>query len=473
MALMTGTLASYAPFPVLVGNDGAIRWAHFKTKRSSRPTEIVLHYTAGGTFENNVYYLSKANERRVSAHLVVAEDGRHVLICPLDWTAWHAGNWDHNAASVGIELVHPDSDMPYPEPQLAATVELCKTLCQLFDIPPNKIIGHKDIVPTVCPRGLDVATVRNRVAGVAAKPPAFYKPPFIFGMHEPGGEWLMDGCPGWILHLCELGHNPNHAGGHDFTSWADRGFGTIARLQHGWGEAGTIPLPRYYGDYVRRVANFVAGSRGCNVWQLGNELNQSQEWPQGQRPNLDAYVQLYAEVRRAIKGLPGHADDEILPAPVAPWNASMGDWVVLHRTLLTKIAALCGPPDGISIHAYTHGHDPGLVTSNVTMDPPYGHRHYNFMVYADFMHAIPLEQRHLPVYITEIDANDPWSDVDNGFCQAVVDEIDGWNGTQEQKILATVFYRWPKHDQWYIEGKSNLHRDLRKAALRKHTWRQS
>lgn len=303
------------------------------------------------------------------------------------------------------------------------------------------------------------------------QPQPFYKPPYIFGLHEPGGEWLMEDCPGWILHLCELGHNPNDTRGCDFTPWTNRGFGAIARLQHGWGDAGTIPLPKHYEDYIKRVTAFVANSRGCHVFQLGNELNHQQEWPQGQRPDLDGYVQLYMKVREAIKKLPGHANDEILPAPVAPWNASMGDWVVLHRALLIKIAALCGPADGISIHAYTHGHDPGLVTSNVTMDPPFAHRRYNFMVYADFMHAVPLEQRHLPVYITEIDANDPWLDIDNGFCQAVVDEINGWNSTQEQIILATVFYRWPKHDKWYIEGKANLHRDLRSAALKKHRWR--
>jgi len=205
-----------------------------------------------------------------------------------------------------------------------------------------------------------------------------YKPPYIFGLHEPGGEHLMEGYPGWIVFLCELGHDPNDISGRDFTPWTDRGFGAIARLQHGWGDAGTIPLPEHYGDYVTRVASFVASSRGCHIWQLGNELNHEQEWPQGQKPDLDGYVQLYKEVREAIKSLPDHGDDEVLPFPVAPWNPSMGDWVVLQRTLLDKIAALCGPADGISIHAYTHGHDPALVTSNVTMDPPYGHRRYKW-----------------------------------------------------------------------------------------------
>jgi len=163
-------LASYAQFPVLVGVDGSVRWAHFRTQRYTRPGEIVLHYTAGGVFENDVYYITKENERKISVHFVVAQDGRVLLVCPLDYTANHAGVWARNVSSIGIELCHPNDDAPYPEPQLAATVELCKTLCALFDIPVASIIGHREIVPTVCPRALDLDMVRAWVAGDQPQP---------------------------------------------------------------------------------------------------------------------------------------------------------------------------------------------------------------------------------------------------------------------------------------------------------------
>lgn len=164
--MWTGVLSNYASFPVLIEKDSTIHWAHFKTKRYNKPSEIVLHYTTGNSFENDVWYISKENERRISVHFVVAQDGRYALICPLDYVAWHAGNWAHNVASIGIELTHPNDDSAYPESQLAATVELCGTLCQLFDIPVEKIIGHCDIVKTICPRGLDVQMIRDRVVAM-------------------------------------------------------------------------------------------------------------------------------------------------------------------------------------------------------------------------------------------------------------------------------------------------------------------
>lgn len=165
MTQFTGYLAQYGAFPVLFDANGAPRFAHWGTPRSRPPSEIVLHYTGGGTFDANVIYLTKPNRRRVSAHFVIGREGQVALICPLNVIAWHAGKWSRNRTSIGIENVHATNDDPYPDAQLEALVRLCADLCGLFHIDPaTGIVGHRDIVKTVCPRALDVAAVRAAVA---------------------------------------------------------------------------------------------------------------------------------------------------------------------------------------------------------------------------------------------------------------------------------------------------------------------
>lgn len=105
--------------------------------------------------------------------------------------------------------------------------------------------------------------------------------PFIFGIHEPGGEqhMLQAGCPGWIVFTESIGHDPEDRSGVDYTAYSERGLGIVARLNHGYEPDGTIPHSSQYADFARRVANFVAASPGCKLWVIGNEMNHSQEWP--------------------------------------------------------------------------------------------------------------------------------------------------------------------------------------------------
>ena len=168
----SGYLSDYCPWPVLVGKDGAPRFCYWgygykerATRRTWKPSEIVLHATAGTTFEADVWYITKRNPRAISCHFIIGKAGELLMLCPLDYVAWHAGHWGHNLRSVGIELVHANDDSAYPEAQLQALIYLCAQLCELFAIDPwTGIIGHRDIVPTICPRGLDV---REIVQGVA------------------------------------------------------------------------------------------------------------------------------------------------------------------------------------------------------------------------------------------------------------------------------------------------------------------
>jgi len=290
---------------------------------------------------------------------------------------------------------------------------------------------------------------------------------YIYGLHEPGGEWLMTekGRLGWILFTHGLGHDPNQTGGIDYRKWTDQGFSVLARLNNGYGSAGTIPLPDQYGNFAKRIAGFVSTSVGCSRWIIGNEPNHSNERPDGQPITADSYARCYQLCADAIHYLPGHEFDEVLLAPIAPWNVETGDWLGYFKTALTV-----AQPDGFALHTYTHGSDPAFVFSDAKMSPPYQDRFYHFRAYRDWMSAIPSAMRDLPVYITETDQNVAWLDANSGWVQNAYKEIDDWNRGNVQQIRALCLYRWPKYDQWYIEGKTGVYDDFRAAMDHGYQW---
>jgi len=112
------------------------------------PDMIVLHYTAMDTAEAARDWLcSPASE--VSAHYVLAEDGRLWQLVADEDRAWHAGRgaWgaitDVNSHSIGIEIANTGFH-PFPEPQMRVLEDLLQTLCGRWHFSPERIVGHSD-----------------------------------------------------------------------------------------------------------------------------------------------------------------------------------------------------------------------------------------------------------------------------------------------------------------------------------------
>ena len=307
-------------------------------------------------------------------------------------------------------------------------------------------------------------------------------PKYIFGLHEPGGEHLMEekGKIGWILFTHGLGHDPDDTNGQDYRRWSDRGFGIIARLNHGYGSAGTIPQPQHYAAFARRVRNFVQNSHGCSIWVIGNEMNHGQERPDGQIIAPDRYAACYKQCWEQIHGLAGHKKDQVAIGAVAPWNNTTaypgnesGDWVKYFLDIIKALRGLDCPIDAITVHAYTHGHDPNLVFSERKMSPPFQNYRYHFRCYRDFMDVIPQDLRNVPVYLTEADQDEPWENANRGWVRNAYKEINDWNNIPDnQQIRALILYRWPNYDKWVIETKGGVHDDFRAAMDHEYTWQE-
>ncbi|MFP3895433.1 MAG: LysM peptidoglycan-binding domain-containing protein [Anaerolineales bacterium] len=307
--------------------------------------------------------------------------------------------------------------------------------------------------------------------------------PYIFGIHDRGGEHYMAwaGRKGWVLCTEELGANPNDWGSKGYSDLADDGFGVIVRLNHGYGEKGTLPQSSHYDDFARRCGNFVEQSSGCHIWIIGNEPNLAVERPGGPRHGEAITPHKYASAFRAcreeIRSRSGHRNDQVISAAVGPWNIQTnyaanpsGDWIVYFQDMLK---ALEGKLDGIALHTYGRDADPANIVCEVCMDPPFEHRRKMFRTYIDFMEAIPQSLRHLPVYITETDQNIAWVDVNDSWVQEAYAEINRWNGdVTHQKIRSLLLYRWERHagDIWYIQGKHGVIDDFRGALQHEYLW---
>ncbi len=355
--------------------------------------------------------------------------------------------------------------------------------------------------------------------------------PYIFGIHEPGGEALMAAAehPGWILFSDLIGHNHEDFTAVDYSSFSDRGFGVLVRLNNGYEPDGTLPNSREYEAFARRCANYVATSRGCKIWIIGNEPNYAIERPgikidwsrhatrrdgpayeadptrrglpirfnvlpdnsreirttrgamisPGEVITPEMYARCYRYCRDAIHRLPGHESDLVLTAAIAPWNTQTiypgnpnGDWVQYFRDMLDAI----GPEncDGVALHAYTHGSDSSLVSSPLKMAAPFQTRHLHFRTYQDFVQAMPPAMRQLPVFLSEIGQADSWWDQNSGWIQAAYQEVDSWNRQPgAQQIRAAILYRWPQLDRWYMAGKQGVEDDFRAAVTNDFRWKGS
>lgn len=119
------------------------------------PDIVVIHHTAMRTAEAALARLSDPRAE-VSAHYLIAEDGRVWALVPEEMRAWHAGAgaWggtrDVNSRSIGIELANAgplDGFPPFPEPQMRALEALLDGIRARWPIPVARIIAHSDMAP--------------------------------------------------------------------------------------------------------------------------------------------------------------------------------------------------------------------------------------------------------------------------------------------------------------------------------------
>ena len=138
-------------------DENLILTKHFTPGRAGAINKIVLHHNAGNLTIRGCYNVWQ--DREASAHYQVQSDGR---IGQLVWdkdTAWHAGNFDANSTSIGIE--HADCQArPWKisDACLENGAHLVAALCKYYKLGRptwmKNVFPHSYFSSTECPASI-------------------------------------------------------------------------------------------------------------------------------------------------------------------------------------------------------------------------------------------------------------------------------------------------------------------------------
>ncbi|MFF8973503.1 N-acetylmuramoyl-L-alanine amidase [Streptomyces sp. NPDC014995] len=123
-----------------------------KENRPSTHTvdRVVIHVTQ--TTYSEALSIFQDPRKKVSAHYVVRSADGHVAQCVRESDiAWHAGNWDYNRHSIGIE--HEgwvDRPAYFTSALYEESARLTASVCDRYGIPKDRahIIGHHEVPGT-------------------------------------------------------------------------------------------------------------------------------------------------------------------------------------------------------------------------------------------------------------------------------------------------------------------------------------
>ena len=147
--LLLLVLGACAPLPERAGIP--TDWEPSPNFGERRPDFVILHHTSDDTVDEALRTLTNPL-KQVSAHYLIARDGRIIQLVDERARAWHAGEskWgadtDINSASLGIELDNNGHE-PFPEAQISSLLRLLADIKQRYNIPAANFLGHADVAP--------------------------------------------------------------------------------------------------------------------------------------------------------------------------------------------------------------------------------------------------------------------------------------------------------------------------------------
>jgi N-acetyl-anhydromuramyl-L-alanine amidase AmpD len=116
--------------------------------KSESINKVVVHTTQGSYEGTKSWFRNSKSE--VSTHYVIrSSDGEITQMVHEEDIAWHAGNWDVNKHSIGIEhegYVDKPSKW-YTKQMYESSAKLVRSICDRYDIPMDRkhIVGHSEV----------------------------------------------------------------------------------------------------------------------------------------------------------------------------------------------------------------------------------------------------------------------------------------------------------------------------------------
>lgn len=148
-------------------------------RSGTKVNKIVIHHVAGTNFD---IMPSVWNTRQASAHYGIGVNGAIRAYVDESNTAWHAGNWDANISSIGIEHINSGGAPSWPVAQatIDASAKLCADIAQRHGlgqlVPMKNLFPHSHFSATACPGVLkeklqEIANKANAINNGTSQPP--------------------------------------------------------------------------------------------------------------------------------------------------------------------------------------------------------------------------------------------------------------------------------------------------------------
>lgn len=116
--------------------------------RDSRTINYIVIHVTQGSYSGSISWFQNP-QAQTSAHYVIrSSDGQVTQMVQNKDIAWHAGNWDYNTKSIGIEHEGYVSDPSwFTDTMYRSSANLTKWLGQKYNIPLDRthIIGHNQV----------------------------------------------------------------------------------------------------------------------------------------------------------------------------------------------------------------------------------------------------------------------------------------------------------------------------------------
>lgn len=118
------------------------------SRPSAYPVDYVVIHVTQETFSDTIS-IFRNPAKQVSAHYVVRSGDGYIDQCVREKDiAWHAGNWDYNTRSIGIE--HEgwvDQPAYFTTPLYEKSALLTASICDRYGIPKDRahILGHAEV----------------------------------------------------------------------------------------------------------------------------------------------------------------------------------------------------------------------------------------------------------------------------------------------------------------------------------------
>ncbi len=136
-------------YPGAAAFSAAASCNYTAASRGSSDVEYVVIHTAEGSYSGTVSWFQNC-AAGASAHYVVrSSDGEVTQMVDEQDIGWHAGNWDFNEGSIGIEHegYTGSGDDWYTEAMYRESAALVADICERYGIPKDRahIIGHDEV----------------------------------------------------------------------------------------------------------------------------------------------------------------------------------------------------------------------------------------------------------------------------------------------------------------------------------------